>query len=609
MEESGARIWIDQDSMGTLDPRILYISGSRKNVDIAVGLLSDLVLKYQPLPSPHARQVATTPLGEKTTAIASTTKGPSMPEASDVPVVPLKPKMGPYISSYNGVGTTGEGRSKHVLSCDPRFVPLLIGRRGWTIKNIQDTTGAKVDIDQSVTPRKITISGSEGNVEKAIRMVQDVLSYPHAQLHGFATDDNNMDDAGRNMFESISISGKGNDRVSDIVIARTTPTEEIHVTSDLAMNATTANVPRHSPPSSLIMTGEPNSTISASSSLSSTPEPVLPSSRAQIPPIDIGPTTFSPQQQNRDVFSSVVEGLPQGALNQITHQSPLPSTHVFHSQGTTSFYDSVDPKIQRNNLQQNMNATHSLHQRSPNPVRPNFLPDCPSSFLHMQNQTHASIQRPIAFQPSQNSFGAAVGPVDPQRSAHNSFLQNENGLSGVVGPGFWNDVSTSRDPMHRGLNTMPQHLSTDGFHLDAAVDFLEHSKQLHTKPQSMVGDMNNIIGFSGPSAVHDQTIGSVHNPILDYPKGRDDAQMVDSLFGPLTTPSSGDAILSGLQGLSLHREESIGLWGSSDPLTNSSSLQSPGSDRPLLFGERTATQPTAERKSESRFVWGESGHF
>ena len=69
------------------------------------------------------------------------------------------------------------------ISCEHRFVPLLIRRCGWTVKNIQDTSGARVDIDQTVNPRKIIISGEAAQVEKALRLVQEVLSYPHAQLH------------------------------------------------------------------------------------------------------------------------------------------------------------------------------------------------------------------------------------------------------------------------------------------------------------------------------------------------------------------------------------------------------------------------------------------
>ena len=59
---------------------------------------------------------------------------------------------------------------------------LLIGRRGWTVKNIQTESGANLRIDQSVDPPKIIISGSTVDVHKAEHMVRDVLKYPQAQL-------------------------------------------------------------------------------------------------------------------------------------------------------------------------------------------------------------------------------------------------------------------------------------------------------------------------------------------------------------------------------------------------------------------------------------------
>jgi len=70
---------------------------------------------------------------------------------------------------------------KEIL-CEPRFVPLLIGRRGWTVKQIQDTSGAKVDIDQSVNPRRVTITGNAAQVDHAVQLVHDILRYPHAEL-------------------------------------------------------------------------------------------------------------------------------------------------------------------------------------------------------------------------------------------------------------------------------------------------------------------------------------------------------------------------------------------------------------------------------------------
>ena len=50
----------------------------------------------------------------------------------------------------------------------------LIGCRGWTVKHIQDESGARVDIDQNVTLRIIRSSGSDkSQVSMATQMVRD----------------------------------------------------------------------------------------------------------------------------------------------------------------------------------------------------------------------------------------------------------------------------------------------------------------------------------------------------------------------------------------------------------------------------------------------------
>ncbi|KAL7542120.1 hypothetical protein ACHAXR_011822 [Thalassiosira sp. AJA248-18] len=54
MKESGANIWIDQESMGAKEARILHIGGKRSSVDSAVRMVQDLVAK-----SPVAASAAT----------------------------------------------------------------------------------------------------------------------------------------------------------------------------------------------------------------------------------------------------------------------------------------------------------------------------------------------------------------------------------------------------------------------------------------------------------------------------------------------------------------------------------------------------------------------
>jgi hypothetical protein len=270
MEESGARVWIDQDSMGPSDMRIVYVSGNRKAIDTAVRMVKDLVAKAPVGGSTLGVNSAATEVqtihdaasvSSSVSSLTSTTPVPfthnvyvqhpavifdkgdvspsvkpglraapvvanvsqshprehefsnvlpsvdpkistiapsrsidlSPPEVSD----PSNMNLFGHFSAQEGTSLTHNGQlnepnAVREITCEPRFVPLLIGRRGWTVKNIQDTSGARVDIDQTVTPRRIIISGKVSQVEKALRLVQEVLSYPHAQLH-YSTPGSNVE--------------------------------------------------------------------------------------------------------------------------------------------------------------------------------------------------------------------------------------------------------------------------------------------------------------------------------------------------------------------------------------------------------------------------------
>jgi len=95
----------------------------------------------------------------------------------------------------------------HKLTCPPQFVPLLIGKRGWTIQHIQEVSGARVDIDQTANLtasseaaanndfKIVVIKGQAKEVETATNMVQDVLNYPYANLQYSNILSNNADDA------------------------------------------------------------------------------------------------------------------------------------------------------------------------------------------------------------------------------------------------------------------------------------------------------------------------------------------------------------------------------------------------------------------------------
>ena len=171
MEKSSTKIWIDQDSMKADESRIMYISGKKNSVEAAYRMVEELVAKSpMGMNDSHNKQ-------KKILNIKQPMMRP--PTSADFP-----PPSGSAINESSGPPPSVAGAECVArLTCEPRFVALLIGRRGWTVKHIQDVSGARVDIDQTVTPREVTISGSQKSVASAQRLVRDVLSYPNAQLH------------------------------------------------------------------------------------------------------------------------------------------------------------------------------------------------------------------------------------------------------------------------------------------------------------------------------------------------------------------------------------------------------------------------------------------
>mmetsp|Transcript_16666 Transcript_16666/g.18766 ORF Transcript_16666/g.18766 Transcript_16666/m.18766 type:complete len:1600 (+) Transcript_16666:248-5047(+) len=365
MEESGAKIWIDQEKFKGQETRNVYVSGDRKSVDQAVLLVKDVIINAPPPQGSSITAAATVAMDNLAlspksldTVASCTTDYPSVLAAAsgtikvksvwakisesnagvDASVPGTIPKPPALISasasvpdrvkehvedqtaSESAIESTnneeaGESsmnditqqnsnhesflvdvvnpavtasvivNSKHIpgettteiVACEARFVPLLIGKRGWTIKHIQDDSGARVDINQTVTPRQVRISGSKTNVDKAVTMVRDVLSYPHAQLQS----SEEMDDdecGGLPVLKSDIEHFEEPDPIS-------TPTKEklLAASAVLEHDAAKETIPRlaenidriQSPPP---MVGDAKSAISASSSLSSTPEPSMASS-------------------------------------------------------------------------------------------------------------------------------------------------------------------------------------------------------------------------------------------------------------------------------------------------------------------------------------------
>ena len=649
MEASGAKIWIAQGSVNPNEPRTVYVSGSRKCVDVAIRMVKDLVAKApmdeksgqnqkeNPLPilgatagkDPirPAQAVALTeklPLKKKNvTAVGKDRNQPylqtGIPHALDEAL--------PTASSIKEIPEAG--LAVRLLTCEPRFVPLLIGRRGWTIKHIQDSSGARVDIDQSVTPRQIKISGDAQNVDTAAQMVEDVLKYPHAQLHtgceadGLVNlngvDRQGMDDIQRHLSVALSVTEGGDAGVG-------------------LVNDTNDRIDSP-PPSTLIMTGDGKSLISASSSLSSTPEPSMGStakgysgqlSNGPLIPPEYGYSNFRPPPPSTGSGFITPEmsigdaGARQASALLGPNNAPLYGGHVglHHPQA----YGIPPP--------QHAYGQVNVH---PAPLIPTMMPEqhnllggvagshMPQQMLMRVESTQA---RPLEFSglhvpgnraplhQQQSSFSPPLPP--PPQYLHQEQLpdtgintimnmrnnSNRSAFNGASDPtvpaGLW-DRSSAAHVQERG---QPQPVA--GLFLDT----------LNLQNRGLVGSGAQSLDFDAGLLADEARVGLTGDkPARALDTGRDDSRMVDSLFAPAIVPSvSGQQnLLPGFQGLSINDDGlDAGVWNSSLPAWSNGQGTSlaPASkvdhiESTLLAGlQPLQASQEYHHPTQSRFHWG-----
>jgi hypothetical protein len=125
--QTGCKMWVDQDVPND-QPRKIYFHGNKVNIDAAVHRVSELV------------------------------------------------QTAPILASAGAV--SGKGLTSTIVDCPVSLVGLLIGKRGWTIKKIQQASGAQISINQSVReglPRKIIVSGDDSAVANALHLIDEVL--------------------------------------------------------------------------------------------------------------------------------------------------------------------------------------------------------------------------------------------------------------------------------------------------------------------------------------------------------------------------------------------------------------------------------------------------
>jgi len=541
MEDSGAKVWIDQEHLGPTDPRIVYISGNRKTVETAMNLLKELVLKapgigpvaasqmpgavsnsshplpslssYAPGPEAHAEKPATA------AHIADSGAQTTLANETEVDLTTYLMKADAANQTIDRGSNLTPGRpgrqlhtsvagddNVHEITCEACFVPLLIGRRGWTIKHIQDSSGARVDIDQTVTPRKVKISGKDENVQTAIRMVRDVLSYPHAQLQGAGESLEDLDappgtlgstgDAGQVPGSVDPISGATLSNTTTVEASNQVITHAIHPSPVLMVQAAEERV-HTPPPSSTINIGDAKSTISASSSLSSTPEPSMASTA-------------------KGHFSSA--GTPGPLLppdfggGYAQHPPPMPGTNLFGQQGNLH-------QMSLGNITDNRNGTPGGILPPQQPLFPGGIPGVGVPAVSPRYDVSSGLQRgfspqnPHHIQPQrqhQNQPMLLGQGVLRDAHQHPASIRSMNGIGGMphqVLPqyqGSHPNLHNQPNSMHYppGVRNQQQQQSQIHLHQGSAFHPSEHKQvRQSSMPEIGMGMRHNvtqdIVGVGG----------------------------------------------------------------------------------------------------------------
>lgn len=654
MEESGAKIWIDQESMGAKEARVVYVSGKRSSVDSAVRMVKDLVAKApvaasaasshvapahapssgaksalamapaslpavkNPLPLETAKEptsfaaaigVSTQPAVVATVTPpgpnpASPTKQPAptptqswaLPTQMEEnnPVVPSPVAAPQSVQSVpqqplvvNPVVESAGGQANlfHTdmltaeLACDPRFVALLIGRRGWTVKNIQAESGADLRIDQSREPPKIIISGRAEDVKRAERMVRDVLKYPHAQLHH------------QEVSQQQQQQPQPNNEVGSMDLSYSSRSEHSHVGDARRQNPSTMTMPTSLPSDASSTTNQsamvmPTSLLRDVSSSTNPSTMVMPTSLLRdvssstptlLDDLQLQESSRQPnfqqsyphyQQQNQNnlglfqdssAVSRISEFLPnEGRQLQSAHVDPTVRTQSqeswgHHSQQAPSMrnqYSALPPfsggqvvnTREPSYLISNPNAPSLAHQSPPrdNSRRPSstfVLP--PEHHLHFSQNIEASHQVPMP----------PAAQIPPTRI--NDFT-NTGGVSSLAGNGW--DLPTNGNTIGETWNQQSNHHNMSmsrsstphqqpGFQAQAVPPlsnnpFQQHSTQNHLAATTVSQPTNNTLPVSDDSLMVDNMFASLGTSVRDGDGGLLNALNSVSLGGALSQQGS-----------------------------------------------------------------------
>jgi len=200
---SKTQIQIDHDSVG--DSKKVTLSGTRDSVEMAKAMIKD-VLDTEPsaMQSGEAAKSVDCPAGivgriigrggETIRSLQSASGAHIVVDQNFPDGVPRKVNIsgrsdaveravkmvtelinGEPGSAQQIIQKYGAGDVRYV-DCPKAMVGRVIGKGGETIKTLQKTTGASIQIDQNCDPTKITITGKRSAVDQAAGMVKAIIN-------------------------------------------------------------------------------------------------------------------------------------------------------------------------------------------------------------------------------------------------------------------------------------------------------------------------------------------------------------------------------------------------------------------------------------------------
>ena len=90
------------------------------------------------------------------------------------------------VASTPGALVVPPGGMERTVLCSRQYVGRIIGRQGDIIKGLQAITGARIQIDQTTDPCRVSITGSQEAAESCAAIVGDIANGGHTAQYSYA---------------------------------------------------------------------------------------------------------------------------------------------------------------------------------------------------------------------------------------------------------------------------------------------------------------------------------------------------------------------------------------------------------------------------------------